>query len=351
MNHNKDKKLNIKLMNETQHFNKFITDRKVLQYCLGGLLYMPSKQDIVDKIVNKKITGLTSMSMCFEDAIREADLAEAENNVISILDSFNEACENGKMNITKDMPLFFLRVRSPKQFKDFTNRLNETQFKYITGFIFPKFDSTNADKYIDILDKLNKKYSPIYGMPILESRQVMYKETRLQELTYIKNILNKYSHLILNVRVGGTDFSSIFGLRRKLNYSIYDIRVVSDCLIDIVNFFARDDKFVVSAPVWEYFSKEAYSKEILGLIKEVDLDIQNGFIGKTVIHPYQLPYVNMALSVSYEEYEDAKCILKNQGGGVIKGVNNNKMNETNPHLNWANKIITRANIYGVRKED
>ena len=165
------------------------------------------------------------------------------------------------------------------------------------------------------------------------------------------NILNKYSHLILNVRVGGTDFSSIFGLRRKLNYSIYDIRVVSDCLIDIVNFFARDDKFVVSAPVWEYFSKEAYSKEILGLIKEVDLDIQNGFIGKTVIHPYQLPYVNMALSVSYEEYEDAKCILKNQGGGVIKGINNNKMNETNPHLNWANKIITRANIYGVRKED
>lgn len=334
----------------TISFNKY-TKKNLLQYCLGGLLYMPSKQSIVDKIINKKIKNLTSMAMCFEDAIKEEDVLNAEQNVISILNSLIKSIKKGKMNEKDDMPLFFLRVRNPQQFKEFINKLKPEHFKLITGFIFPKFDTSNAMEYINILKNLNSKYPPIYGLPILESRQVIYKETRIEELTNIKKILDKYSDMILNVRVGGTDFSSIFGLRRSLSYTIYDIRVVEDCLIDIINVFGRENKFVISAPVWEYFSKSINSPEIKMLIKETNLDIQNGFIGKTVIHPYQLPYVNTCLAVTKEDYNDATVIVNNQGGGVIKGSNNNKMNEMNPHFNWAKKIITRASVYGIREEN
>ena len=55
---------------------------------------------------------------------------------------------------------------------------------------------------------------------------------------------------LLFIRVGGTDFSSKFGLRRSVDSSIYNVRVVSDCLIDIINMFARDGQdYVISAPV------------------------------------------------------------------------------------------------------
>jgi hypothetical protein len=38
-------------------------------------------------------------------------------------------------------------------------------------------------------------------------------------------------------------------------------------------------------------------------------------------------------------------------GGVIKSAKANKMNEINPHRSWANKIVSRAEVYGVIEND
>ena len=70
---------------------------------------------------------------------------------------------------------------------------------------------------------------------LLEDAEVAYKETRMIELMGIKKILDKYRDLVLQVRVGGTDFSSVFGVRRGVDYSIYDIMAVRECLSDIIN--------------------------------------------------------------------------------------------------------------------
>lgn len=128
-----------KFVEEPMEFNKY-TDKELLQYCLGATLYMPSKKDIVNKIVNKEIDGLTTMVMCFEDAIRPEDLAEAQDNVISILDTLSNHLEKGTLS-QNDIPLYFLRVRNTKQFKEFSNRLKKKHYKVLTGFIFPKFCS------------------------------------------------------------------------------------------------------------------------------------------------------------------------------------------------------------------
>ena len=69
----------------------------------------------------------------------------------------------------------------------------------------------------------------------------------------IKRILDNYRDLVLNVRVGGTDFSACFGVRRGIDYTIYDIVTVRDCLTDILNVFSRENMYTVSGPVWEYF--------------------------------------------------------------------------------------------------
>lgn len=360
---------NFKFIVEPIEFNKY-TEKETLQYCLGATLYMPSKKDIVNKIINKKIEGLTTMVMCFEDAIREEDLVEAQENVISILDTLSDCLENGTLT-QNDIPLYFLRVRNQNQFREFSNRLKKKHYKVLTGFIFPKFCSKNGHEYLSILEELNIKYGEIiYGMPILESEEVLYKENRINELVAIQSMLYSYKDYILNVRVGATDFSSKFGVRRGINYNVYDINVIADCLSDILNFFNREGQdYVVSAPVWEYFSQENFNKiatqepfnihkfllrrksivndAIDGLLREVALDKANGFVGKTIIHPSHLKFVNALQAVTLEEYEDALMVIDHQGGGVIKGANGNKMNETNPHLNWAKKTLLRARAYGV----
>lgn len=357
-----------RFIKEPVSFNKY-TERNLLQYCLGATLYMPGKKDIVNTIIHRKLPGLTSMVMCFEDAISKEDLPAAEHNVLHFLDSISNAIKSGKIT-EQDTPLFFIRVRNPEQFKSFTEKLTKQQTQVITGFVFPKFTSSNGYLYLDHLKNLNEQWNDIfYGMPILESREIAYKETRETELNGLKNLLKPYRELILNIRVGATDISSVFGVRRGIDYSIYDILPVRDCLSDILNFLNREeDDYVISAPVWEYFLADKHMKftdtlessfhssllkrsvivneAIDGLLREVILDKANGFVGKTIIHPTHIKYVNAMHAVTKEEYEDAQQILQTSGG-VIKSGNGNKMNEVNPHRHWANKIYLKGLAFGV----
>ena len=191
----------------------------------------------------------------------------------------------------------------------------------------------------------------------------------MTELLGIREILDKYKDIVLQVRVGATDFSSCFGVRRGVDYSIYDVLTVREILSDIINVFGRNNDYVISGPVWEYFraSKEMMfdelpdygiedclfkrapivNTEIDGLLREVILDKANGFVGRTVIHPTHLKYVNALQAVTKEEYQDAVNILHSEHGGVFKGESNNKMNEVKPHTNWATKIYMRSRAYGV----
>lgn len=218
----------------------------------------------------------------------------------------------------------------------------------MAGFCFPKFDSENGNDYFSIMHGLKEKHHEIlYGMPILEDRKLMSLDTRIQELSMIKEILLDHKDEILNIRVGGTDFSSVFGLRRSVGYSIYDIHPVADCLTTILNEFLPYD-FVISGPVWEYFSNNPDSTEIYGLKKELRLDLENGFFGKTIIHPSQINVVNQEYIVNYHDYRDAKDVLSREGG-VSKG--NHRMNEAAPHHAWAKKIIARSKVFGVLDEN
>lgn len=345
------------------------TEKPVLQYCLGATLYMPGTKQILPKILDRQLEDLTSMVMCFEDAIAADDLPTAETNVLEHLTALSNAVEQGQINIA-DIPLIFLRVRDIDQFIAFSNRLTPSQASALTGFVFPKFYSENALLYLQQLDQLNQNFNlPLYGMPILEGSAIAFRETRDTELVTLKTILDPFKQLILNIRVGGTDFSSLFGVRRGINSSIYDILTVRDCLSNILNFFSRaGDGYTVSAPVWEYFlaykkdniedllsqnihhsilnRKPIINEAIDGLLREVLMDKANGFVGKTVIHPSHLKYVNAMQCVTQEEYEDAQQIL-NTSGGVIKSTKANKMNEINPHRSWANRVNRRAKAYGV----
>ena len=223
-----------------KEFNKY-TDKKLLQYCLGATMYMPGTKNFLKQIIEKSLPELTSIVWCFEDACPENMVETAENNVLAMLDGLNEAVAN---NVIKknDIPLLFCRIRNLEQFKRFTSKLTKEQMELLTGINFPKFNSENGEQYFSYLADLNKKNNELlYGMPIIEDSKVAFKETRIQELLEIRKILDKYYGLVLQVRVGGTDFSSCFGVRRGIDYSIYDILTVKECLSDILNIFSRNN--------------------------------------------------------------------------------------------------------------
>ena len=352
---------------EPEHFNKY-TDRDLLQYCLGATMYMPGYKDFLEKILDNSMPGLTTMVLDFEDACPEERVPEAMENVHTLLAAVTDAVDNGRLDADL-VPLIFVRIRDLAQFKAFGSKLTKKEARSLCGINFPKFNAENGYEYFAYLLDLNEQLDEVlYGMPIIEDPEVAYKETRISELIGIRKILDKYHRLVLQVRVGGTDFSSVFGVRRGVDYSLYDIMVVRECLSDIINVCARNNDYVVSGPVWEYFRapkelmfeelpkhgledylmrrKPMVNNEIDGLLREVILDKANGFIGRTVIHPTHVKFVNALMAVTKEQYDDARQIL-GTGGGVVKGSGGNKMNEIRPHTNWANKIYNRGRAFGV----
>lgn len=355
-----------KFYKEPINFDKY-TERSLLQYCLGATMYMPGTKDFAQAIIDKKWPGLTSMVMCFEDACPEEDVPTAEKNAIALLDTLNKAIDEGAL-LFEDVPLIFFRVRNDQQFAHFSSMLKPEHARLICGINFPKFNAFNGSQYMKQLVSLNEKMGEIvYGMPILEDREIAFLETRADQLIRIKNILDSYHDLILNVRVGGTDFSSCFGVRRGVNYTIYDVMTVRGCLADILNVFTRNNDYTVSGPVWEYFRANKTMKfedelpsfslqntllkrqpvvndVVDGLMRELILDQANGFIGKTCIHPTHLNYINGMLAVTREEYEDANQIM-HTAAGVVKGTRG--MNEIGPHRSWAERLYYRSLAYGV----
>lgn len=356
-----------KFVKEPESFDKY-TDRNLLQYCLGATMYMPGTKDFLPKILNNSMPGLTTMVLDFEDACPDDQVEIAEENVYRLLDAVSDAVDNGTLD-KELIPLIFVRIRSINQFKHFGRKLTKHQSRFLTGINIPKFNAENGAIYMEYLKELNETLDDVlYGMPIIEDPEVAHKETRMNELIGIKRILDCYKELVLQVRVGGTDFSSVFGVRRGVDYSIYDIMTVRECLCDILNVCGRNNDYVISGPVWEYFRapkelmfeelpthslqdvlmkrEQIYNNEVDGLIREVILDKANGFVGRTVIHPTHVKFVNALMAVTKEEYDDAMAIL-GRSSGVVKGNGGNKMNEIKPHTNWAFKVAMRAKAFGV----
>ncbi|GLC90286.1 HpcH/HpaI aldolase/citrate lyase family protein [Lysinibacillus piscis] len=323
----------------------------ILAYALGATLYMPaSMPSIVEMVQSRKYPNLTSFVIDLEDAVGDKEVVACEEKVVrDIRQLYTLYC--GQEITAEQLPLIFIRVRSVEQLQLLATALGEQQ-KVLTGYVFPKFTATNGQAYFTVLEQIIEQYElTLYGMPILESREIIYKESRMDALCAVKQILQQHRERVLNVRIGATDFCGIYGIRRQMDATIYDIGMMQDCIADIVNVLGREeDGFVISGPVWEYLHAKNTVTE--GLMKEVILDKQNGLLGKTIIHPSHIRIVQALYAVSYEDYMDACDIVERNDGqqGVFKSYNANKMNEIKPHMRWAQKIMHLARIYGVLHE-
>lgn len=345
---------NNELVVESEEWTKN-SGKEILQYAVGGLLYMPaSNTKISEKIINGQYSFIKSMVLDLEDSLGDDLVGFGQRAIKEIINELDKANSMGLIGMS-DIPLIFIRVREPKHIED-TKKMLGKNLKYIAGFNIPKFDKNNCDDFISAFQEVaeyakSKCNTTLYMMPIIENKTTIYRQLRMENLLYINDKLREITDNVLNIRVGGADFCSVYGIRRGIHDDIYDIGVVRSVLNDIVNVFGKS--YIVSGPVWEYFENKNNPEDkkwAEGLSKELYADRLNGFIGKTCIHPSQLPYVQESLIVSNVDYNDALNIIgmNSNTTGVKKSYAENRMNEVKTHTNWARKTIGLAKMYGVK---
>ncbi|MER2127867.1 HpcH/HpaI aldolase/citrate lyase family protein [Solibacillus sp.] len=328
-------------------FNK-TTDKSILRYCIGAALYMPATRKMISQeIIAHKYPACTTIVLDLEDALGDLQVVEGEENLLHMLSDLASARASEQLHIDA-MPLLFVRVRSPQQLEKMIEQLGPYQ-QMLTGYVLPKFSTKDGAHYLEQIKKQNELGYTLYAMPILESQAILNKESRLAELLAIRTLLEQFEAIVLNVRIGSTDFCGALGIRRSIQHTVYDLATVQDCLADIMNVFLRDESpFVLSGSVWEFFGTD---DAVAGLLREITFDTLNGLIGKTVIHPSHIEVVQAKYVVSHEEYCDAAHIIEQSHGeiGVEKSSYGNKMNEMKPHFVWAKRMLLRAQAYGVLK--
>lgn len=354
------------------------SDPGLLAVALGATLYTPAtRKDLAGGIRKQTAAGCVSTVICLEDAVPDGEVPAAEENLLAAL------TELAATDRPDELPLIFIRCRTPEQLLDVGRRAGAALCA-VYGFVLPKFENETgrARAFMEALQQLNRdsgragdpQRPPLLAMPIIEDPATTHLESRVRVLTDNLALVNEFRSSVLCIRIGATDMSSAFGLRRSRDLTIYHVKVVASVIGDIVNIFGRpEDGWVISGPVWEHFvntervlrpqlrstpfeaanegelRKRLLTENLDGLIREIELDQANGLLGKTVIHPSHVPVVHSLSVVSHEEYLDALDIAGDPGGGAKASSYGNKMNEAKPHRAWAERTLLRARAFGVAR--
>ncbi|ARZ70319.1 ATP/GTP-binding protein [Streptomyces albireticuli] len=347
---------------------------RTLAVALGATLYSPATRPALAHDIRKQAEhGVVSMVLCLEDSIGDEEVEGAEENLV------RQFAELGRLSADgRSLPLLFIRVREPDQITDLVRRLGPTG-RLLSGFVLPKFTEERGVPFLEALALAESDSGRrLFAMPVLESPELLHLETRTETLAGIARTVDKYRDRVLALRLGVTDFCSAYGLRRAPDMTAYDVQLVASVIADVVNVLGRADGsgFTVTGPVWEYFRQHErmfkpqlrrtpfagpaeelrtalIQHDMDGLLREIQLDRANGLQGKTCIHPSHVALVHALSVVSHEEFSDAEDILRPErdGGGVMRSAYTNKMNEVKPHRAWAERIMLRAEVFGVARED
>jgi len=341
-------------------------------HALGATLYSPAtRPSLVSDLVRARRLGVLASVICLEDSIPDSEVVAAQAHTVDTLRRLSEGDD--------EAPLTFVRVRTVEQVEQVAVGLGSAHTA-LAGFVLPKFAAAGGASYLEAVRGASALLGRrLWSMPVVETPATIHVESRVDELVGIRELLQAHRDQVLAVRTGATDLGSVFGLRRPRDLTVHDVRPVADALAAIVNVLGRlgEDGFVVTGPVWEYFSQaerlfkpqlretpftehqeralraSLVAKDLDGLIREVVLDRANGLVGKTVIHPSHVPVVHALSVVPHEEYVDAVAVLDAAaaGGGVRGSDFGNKMNEANPHRSWAEKVLRSARAFGVAGAD
>ncbi|MTW22918.1 HpcH/HpaI aldolase/citrate lyase family protein [Allochromatium palmeri] len=282
-------------------------------YRLGGSLYVPvTHRDVLSIANGSKWPELRSVIFCTEDAVAPKAL---ESGLANLRDCLSAMEPNPSL-------LRFVRVRNP-EILDWLLAL--PGIEKLDGFVLPKFDLSNADRYLERLAD-----SQYRCMPTLETRDV-FEPARMMALR--DHLLKRgYQERILALRIGGNDLLSLLGMRRPRDRTLYRTPL-GHTIAQLVTLF-KPYGFQLTAPVFEHIDHPEVLRE------ELSDDIAHGLCGKTAIHPSQLPLIEASFQVAPADLEAAQRILEESERAVFKF--EGSMCELATHSRWARHILKRT---------
>ena len=289
---------------------------------LGASLYVPATRNDLIAIANgEKQSELRSIIFCTEDAVGQHDLPEALDNLKKCLKQLKPI----------DNRLRYIRVRNPTVL----NRILEMpKIERIDGFVLPKVSQPVLGDYLTRLAD-----SRFQLMVTLETLDV-FDCGKMAELR--DYMLEQPLHECISaLRIGGNDLLNLLGIRRPRDRTIYQtpLGVVIANLVTIFKPYG----FNLTAPVFEHLNNEALLRE------EIEADLAHGLIGKTAIHPSQVPIIESFYRVDAKELDAARTLLKPDAAAVFRL--HDSMCEVATHQDWAKETVERAAIYGVESEE
>lgn len=285
---------------------------------LGASLYVPTTHGDLSAILDgRKPLGARSLIFCTEDAVNENDLPEA----LARLKAALAQTPNQVSGVLR-----FIRVRNLAVARKVQAMPGVEK---VDGFVIPKATRHNIRDYVRVLDRPEHCL-----MPTLETREVFCdKEVRLLRAVLTEPAIQSR---ILAIRIGGNDLLALLGVRRPQHATIYQTPVgpVISRLVTAL----RPYGFQVTSPVFEHIDRT----EVLA--REVAEDMIHGLVGKTAIHPAQVPLIESHYRVPEEDVATARLILSEGCPAVFK--HNGSMCEVATHRSWAERTLERYRTFG-----
>lgn len=286
---------------------------------LGATLYVPATRTDLDEIVSgRRHPALRSVVLCLEDSIRPADVPLALTNLAALLDRLSAK--------GPALPVFI----RPRDERMLAHILGFRGIEQARGFVIPKATAESLPLYLRALATDTHLL-----MPTLETREAFDPA----ELGRVREQLLAIKERILCIRIGGNDLLHTIGARRSAARSAYE-GPLAPVIASLVTAFAPFG-FSLSAPVFEHFDRPDLLRE------EVEFDIDHGLLTKTAIHPAQVEIIQSAYQVRATELAEAREILSGDRGVFAL---NGSMCEPATHGRWAEAIVKRAAIYGIKPE-
>ncbi len=283
---------------------------------LGGTLFIQSTHKDLEAVASgEKYPNLKSLVIDTEDGIAKDELIEGVLNIRNLL-----------QNLQKSNTAVFIR---PRDVVVLRTLLGFENIEKIDGFILPKFSLSNANEYLNEL-----KDTLFMVMPSIEGVE-LFNQVKLRALC---DLLMQHKERILLIRFGLEDMLRQLKMRRECHDNIFDISAPASVLGNFIAIF-KSAGFQVSGGVYPCY------KDFKGFVDDVRRDLKEGLISKTIIHPNQIDLLNKEYKVSQREFDEALEISTELNAVFAQ---NAKMAETTTMTPWAQEIIKRAEVYGIK---
>lgn len=287
---------------------------------LGASLYVPATRlDVLQVVRGEKLTDVRSVIFCTEDSVSLKDVDFAIENLREAVRALTWSSHQMR----------FIRVRNP----DVMRRvLALPGIEKLDGFVLPKVTRHTLSEYLKVLGG-----SGHLLMPTLETKETFDE----REMISLRRVMDKdgVRERVLSLRIGGNDLLSILGMRRPRGRTLYQTSL-GPVIARLVTTF-KPAGFNLSAPVFEYLN------DVETLQREVEEDLAHGLVGKTAIHPDQVPMIHACYRVHASDLEMASQILDTNAPAVFRM--HDSMCEPATHRNWARNLSKSAACFGLHQ--